>query len=161
MDDSISVGEVLRSISEIEGAGKIVGVLINTEKWREPKTRKERFSIAHPVTVQFDTGRGATTAARNFYREYDRVDGGGRRTLKLEFSNREMDASVKTLMCAGLRVGIGKEIDFFLQPWFIHKGTNEEYDIVNQPALEWSVNREGCIRNFGGGIGEEDWEYDN
>ena len=71
-----------------------------------------------------------------------------------------MDASVKTLMCAGLRVGVRKEIDFFVQPWVIHKDTAGEYDIVNQPAAEWSDNKDGCTRDFGGGIGADDWEHD-
>ena len=161
MDDGINVGQCIREISEIQGVGNIVGLLVNVERWKERQSGKERASIRHPVSIQFDTERGAISAAREFRREYKRADGGGRRTLLLEHSNREMDISLKTLVCDGLRVGLGKDIDFFLQPWLVHKGTNEEYDIVNQPAHQWSVNRDGVIRNFGGGIGEEGWQYDN
>ena len=158
MDDSISVGGVLRDIAQIEGAGNIVGVLIKIENWFEGVTHKARYSIAHPVTIQFATEKGATTAARSLHRVYSRDDRGGSRTLKLEFSNKEMDVSVKPLCCAGLRVGLGKDIEFFVQPWVINKDTDEAYDIVSQPAFEWADKKDRCHRDFGGGTGADDWE---
>ena len=77
----------------------------------------------------------------------------------MEHSNREMDISVRTLVCDGLRVGLGQDVDFFLQPWIVNKGTEDQYDIMNQAADQWPINRDGMIRNFTGGKdGEDGWQ---
>ena len=123
--DDINLGQCIREISEIQGVGNIVGLLVNVEWWKEGYSGRDRASIKHPVVIQFDTERGAQSAAREFRRDYKRTDRGGRRTLLLEHSNREMDISVKTLVCDGLRVGLGKDVDFFLQPWLVNKGTDQ------------------------------------
>ena len=146
--DDINLGQCIREISEIQGVGNIVGLLVNVERWKERHSGRDRASIKHPVVIQFDTERGALSAAREFRRDYKRTDGGGRRTLLLEHSNRELDISVKTLVCDGLRVGLGKDVDFFLQPWLVNKGTDEQYDIMNEAADQWPLNRDGMVRNF-------------
>ena len=121
-------------------------------------SHRARFSIAHPVIIQFATEAGALTASRSLHRVYSRDDRGGSRTLKLEFSNKEMDVSVKPFCCAGLRVGLGKDIEFFVQPWVINKDTEEAYDIVNQPALDSADNKDRPHRDFGGGSGATNWK---
>ena len=157
MDDSTAIGTVLREIRQIAGIGNIVGVLIKTENWYE-RGNRARYSIAHPVTIQFATEAGALVATRAFHKVYQRDDHGGPRTLKLEFSNKEMDVSVEPFCRAGLRVGMGKDIEFFVQPWWINGETAAAYDVVNEAAENWSDNKDRPHRDFGGGTGATNWE---
>ena len=72
------------------------------------------------------------------------------RILKLEFYDEEMDLNMEETARGGLRVSLSRGLEWFVQPYVVGEGIDEDYDPINSPASKWPMNEGGLHRVFGG-----------
>ena len=95
----------------------------------------------HPVSKMVD-GLAATAPWKDVR---PRIDGGGNRILKLEWSMVEFRTDDLGL---GRRVSLFKDIDFFAGEGWAQVGTGPRFDAMQTPAEEWPCNRGRQHRAF-------------
>ena len=91
------------------------------------------------------------------------MDGGGRRTLKMEPSTNEFVHGDGEILCSGFgaRESLNRDIDFFIQPMMTQDLWHRfvEFDCMSYPGTKWPMNKGKEVRCFPNGIiGVEEWQ---
>lgn len=134
------------------------------EGWGD-QDKNQRLSWHYPVLIRFRFERGLEEAMR-FYRECkQRMDGGGRRIVKLEHSTREIPIADEDIggdnRYFGQRMTSTQGIDWLTRPIYVKwgKGAQDRCKVMGTAAVNWNINHGKDTRRFNNGItGKPFWK---
>jgi hypothetical protein len=151
---------VMRDILyDVSRQGTIYGFVPKLQEWRD-QDKNRRLSWGHPCYVLFQHEAGLENSMQSFRQDNQRPDGGGQRTLKIEWSTGELmmptdengEAIEKGSDKVGTRFdpGLSDIRDTFCAN-MICRFDGLDFDVMGTPANDWPCNAGKSVRKFAGG----------
>jgi hypothetical protein len=165
LTDRSVMKEILMKIDKI---GSVWGFVPRVTEWRDQDGNR-RLSWGHPCFVLFQYEEGLENAMVALHENLMRPDGGGHRTLKIEWSTSELimpvDENEECVESFGKdcspRFDPGRnKIEDSICSNMYYRFEGAEIELMNTPPTEWLCNAGKSVRKYPGGVKGDEADED-